>query len=1280
MKTNILALLTLFYVFYAFSQTPGVSTYYQQTNGDSRQYIEYIPGNLPIIISAPHGGVKQSGQTIGGTFYPDNDSTLPDRNCGTNERDDNTEILVREIQEEIFALTGCYAHVIINNLHRSKLDPNRSQTEATCGNANAADHWNAFHNFIDQASTSVETNWGKGLYIDLHGQSHSIPRIELGYNISNSELNNANLNASNITNKSTIRNLITSNLGGLSHEALVRGNESLGAKLKGTAGTFYNANVNSGCNVSSGYRAIPSNFDSGASNSCDDTRPFSNSYFDGDFYNNRRHGSGPAAADGIGGSGDIDGIMSEVNRRVRDLGTYKGNVYDSRPQTLLPFAKDYAAVLLDYIDTHYNDFANFNYPLVVYNTSDSDPIPNVTGITGGTFSSTSGLSINTSTGDIDVSNSTIGTYTITYQVGTCGYYTNSQIIQIIDNIPDTEAPIAPTNLIASNTTQTTTSLSWTAASDNVGVSGYDIYQDSNNIASTTNSNFNVTGLVANTDYSFYIIAKDSAGNVSDASTVLTITTNATVINYCSSASTNVNDEFISSVQLNTIDNNSGAQFYSDFTNLSTILTKNSQYTVTITPTWTSQTYNEAYSVWIDYNRDGDFEDVGEQVFTQGNTQATSVSGSFIIPSTALENTTRMRISMKYNAIPTSCETFQYGEVEDYEVNIQGLGPDTTAPIMTLVGASSINLNIGNIYSEQGATASDDLDGDITANIIVGGDTVNTIIAGTYLVTYNVSDAAGNSATPLTRTVNVLQDTTAPIMTLVGASSINLNIGDIYSEQGATASDDLDGDITANIIVGGDTVNTIIAGTYLVTYNVNDAAGNPATPLTRTIIISAPGSGCSGGITSFPYLEGFENTLGGWTQSVSDDINWTVDNNGTPSNNTGPSSAIQGDYYVYVEASTPNFPSRRAILNSPCFDLSTLNDAKFSFNYHMFGASDMGRIDLEVSEDAGVTWTSLWNETENKGNSWQIAIVDLSAYIGGGIQLRFNRFVGSTWQADIAIDNVSLVDEEITISNCSGGITNYPYAESYENTLGAWTQSTNDDINWTIDSNGTPSNNTGPSSAITGSFYIFVEASGNGSGFPNKQAIINSPCYDLSQASSATFSFNYHMFGSNDMGTIALDVSNDNGMSWTSIWTESGNKGNTWLSASIDLSGYTGNSVQLRFNRITGGTWQADIAIDNIGLTIAIATAKNNSNSKVLNTTSGSTLNSFKLYPNPVSNILNIKYLKNVKLIFRIINALGQTVKTGETTKKIHVDNLDAGLYFIEVNDGKTKIIERFIKN
>ena len=124
MKINLRIIFALFlFTNLVNAQTPGVSTFYEQFSGDTREYIEYIPGNLPIIISAPHGGVKQSGETIGGTFYPDNDGTLPDRSCGTDERDDNTDILIREIQAEIFALTGCYAHVIINNLHRSKLDP-----------------------------------------------------------------------------------------------------------------------------------------------------------------------------------------------------------------------------------------------------------------------------------------------------------------------------------------------------------------------------------------------------------------------------------------------------------------------------------------------------------------------------------------------------------------------------------------------------------------------------------------------------------------------------------------------------------------------------------------------------------------------------------------------------------------------------------------------------------------------------------------------------------------------------------------------------------------------------------------------------------------------------------------------------------------------------------------------------------------------------------------------------------------------------------------------------
>ena len=757
----------LLFTIQASAQTPGVSIFYEQFNGDNREYIEYIPGNLPIIISAPHGGVKQSGQTIGGTFYPDNDSTLPDRSCGTNERDDNTDILIREIQAEIFALTGCYAHVIINNLHRSKLDPNREQNEATCNDSDALDHWNAWHSFIDQASASVEANWGKGLYIDLHGQSHTIPRIEIGYNITAGQLNTGNLNSTTNINRSTIKNLVSNNLNNHTHEELIRGVNSLGELFQNQPAVFYNTNVNPGCGVTSGYRAVPSNSDYG-NTSCDDTRPHSNAYFDGNFYNNRRHGSGNgtgSSGGNVGGGGHIDGIMTEVNRRVRDLGTYNGNVYDTRPQTLVPFAKEYAAVVLDYIDIHYNDFAEFSYSASSYDINDSDPSPTIVGLTGGAFTSTTGLTIDTNTGVIDLSASSNGNYVVTYSVGTCAYYTDTFAIEITGTLPDTEAPTAPTNLIASNVTQSSLDLSWTAATDNVGVAAYDIYQDNNVVATVSTTSHQISGLTDDTSYAFYVVARDAANNSSSASNTINVTTleldaqaptaplNVTASNitittadlnweastdnisvvgydvyqgsnviaqdvltttyqvtglseatiysfkiiakdaannmsfdsnevgiltldgpaetYCDSQSNNVNDEFISNVELNSINHPSGAQFYSDFTSISTILRKGTQYTITITPTWTGTIYNEAYAVWIDFNNDGDFEDSGEEVFTANPNQDTSVSGNFTIPSNAIEIDTRMRVSMKYNDIPTPCEDFTWGEVEDYTVRLVG---------------------------------------------------------------------------------------------------------------------------------------------------------------------------------------------------------------------------------------------------------------------------------------------------------------------------------------------------------------------------------------------------------------------------------------------------------------------------------------------------------------------------------------------------------------------------------------------------------------------------------
>ena len=159
--------------------------------------------------------------------------------------------------------------------------------------------------------------------------------------------------------------------------------------------------------------------------------------------------------------------------------------------------------------------------------------------------------------------------------------------------------------------------------------------------------------------------------------------------------------------------------------------------------------------------------------------------------------------------------------------------DTTAPVMTLLGANPLNLQIGDTYTDPGASASDNVDGDITGNIVIAGDTVNTATPGIYVVAYDVSDAAGNQATQVTRTVNV-EDNTAPVITLLGVNPLNFSIGGTYTEPGASASDNVDGDITGNIVIAGDSVNTATSGVYVVTYDVSDAAGNQATQVTRTV--------------------------------------------------------------------------------------------------------------------------------------------------------------------------------------------------------------------------------------------------------------------------------------------------------------------------------------------------------------------------------------------------------------------------------------------------------------
>ena len=169
-----------------------------------------------------------------------------------------------------------------------------------------------------------------------------------------------------------------------------------------------------------------------------------------------------------------------------------------------------------------------------------------------------------------------------------------------------------------------------------------------------------------------------------------------------------------------------------------------------------------------------------------------------------------------------------------EVTRQVTVSDTTVPVISLLGAANVTIEAGMTYTDAGATASDSLDGDITANIVTVNP-VNTNVPGVYTITYNVSDAAGNDAIEVTREVTV-SDTTIPVISLLGAATVTIEAGTTYSDAGATASDSLDGDVTANIVTVNP-VNTNVPGVYTVTYNVSDASGNDAIEITREVTVS-----------------------------------------------------------------------------------------------------------------------------------------------------------------------------------------------------------------------------------------------------------------------------------------------------------------------------------------------------------------------------------------------------------------------------------------------------------
>jgi len=307
---------------------------------------------------------------------------------------------------------------------------------------------------------------------------------------------------------------------------------------------------------------------------------------------------------------------------------------------------------------------------------------------------------------------------------------------------DTIAPTAPV-LAASGTTSTSTNLSWSGATDAVGVTGYDVYQGASLIGSSASTTYTVTSLSPSTTYGFTVRAKDAAGNVSPSSNSVSVTTLAgSTVTYCSASATNTADERIGNVKFGTINNTStGTAGYEDFTSVSTNVTRGSAYTISVTPAWTSTVYSEAYAVYIDYNKDGDFTDSGELAWSKAGSTTTPATGSITIPAAATLGTTRMRVMMKYSTAPTSsCGSYTYGQVEDYTLNIVSSGRGETVDTKDLLTDIKLYPNpVRDILNISNTTSEDykifDMGGKLinSGKLERGSVNVSNLIKGAYMI-------------------------------------------------------------------------------------------------------------------------------------------------------------------------------------------------------------------------------------------------------------------------------------------------------------------------------------------------------------------------------------------------------------------------------------------------------------------------------------------------------------------------------------------------------------------
>lgn len=288
-------------------------------------------------------------------------------------------------------------------------------------------------------------------------------------------------------------------------------------------------------------------------------------------------------------------------------------------------------------------------------------------------------------------------------------------------------------------------------------------------------------------------------------------------------------------ELGDIKNSSSAfKKYTDFTQFSTQITQGGTHQVAIGRGTTAPPLN--VKVWIDYDRNGVFNDTNETVLTIPSTGKDTLKGKFTVPTYVDDGITRLRVATSFQSDDNDpCGPNNYGEFEDYLVDI---GKDVTKPVITLLGDVTETLELGYPFVDPGATAYDNVEGDITSKLVITNN-IDNMTEGVYSVWYNVSDASGNKADEVERIVSVGPDQTKPVVTLEGNDPLEMDVFTQFVDPGAKALDNIDGDITAQIVVDASNLDTAVVNEvdgYEVLYTVTDKANNTSDVVARTVLV------------------------------------------------------------------------------------------------------------------------------------------------------------------------------------------------------------------------------------------------------------------------------------------------------------------------------------------------------------------------------------------------------------------------------------------------------------